>query len=204
MHPYEVAQTLRERAKEHSIRLNFGSLYAVVDSLAKRGLIVPCETIREGRRPERTVYAVTDTGRREAVDWLTDLIATPAKEYLQFEAGLSLLGALAPDDALNALRLRLQRLEVELVQARVARETVVAAGLPRLFALEGEYVEALAAAEVAFVRDLVADLESGRLEGLDLWRAWSESGVIPSPVIDLAVTDAVVGRPRQRPRELNM
>src|ERR1700738_621392 len=86
MHPYEVAQTLRSRAKHESIRLNYGSLYSVVDSLEKRGLIVAVETVREGRRPERTIYQLTDTGARELIDWLTDLVAIPTKEDLQFEA----------------------------------------------------------------------------------------------------------------------
>ncbi|HEV8064303.1 MAG TPA: PadR family transcriptional regulator, partial [Acidimicrobiales bacterium] len=53
MHPYEVAQTLRDRAKHESVRLNYGSLYSVVDGLEKRGLIRVRETVREGRRPER-------------------------------------------------------------------------------------------------------------------------------------------------------
>ena len=34
MHPYEMASTMRERGKEQSIKLNYGSLYTVVDSLA--------------------------------------------------------------------------------------------------------------------------------------------------------------------------
>jgi len=77
MHPYEVAQTLRSRAKHESVRLNYGSLYAVVDSLEHRGLIRAGETVREGRRPERTVYEITDAGARELTDWLTELIAAP-------------------------------------------------------------------------------------------------------------------------------
>ena len=36
MHPYEVATTLRQRHKNESVRLNYGSLYAVVGSLEKR------------------------------------------------------------------------------------------------------------------------------------------------------------------------
>src|ERR1700737_1901060 len=79
MHPYEVAQTLRSRAKHESIRLNYGSLYAVVDSLESRQLIRSTGTVREGRRPERTIYELTDEGARELVDWLSDLIATPVK-----------------------------------------------------------------------------------------------------------------------------
>ena len=59
MHPYEMAATMRERGKEQSIKLNYGSLYTVVDSLAKHELITAVEARREGRRPgqlERIVY----------------------------------------------------------------------------------------------------------------------------------------------------
>jgi len=179
MHPYEIAQTLRSRAKDQNIRLNYGSLYSVVEGLAKRGLIAATETFREGRRPERTVYEITEAGKREMTDWLTDLIATPVKEYLQFEAGLALMGALAPDDALNALRLRLQQLELTLAQTEATRELTRKAGLPRLFELEGEYVDGLLSAEVAFVRELIAAIEHEELSGLDMWIKWTETGELP-------------------------
>ena len=179
MHPYEIAQTLRSRAKDHNIRLNYGSLYGVVEGLAKRGLISATETFREGRRPERTVYEITETGTREMTDWLTELIAAPVKEYLQFEAGLALIGALAPDEALGALRLRLRQLELTLAQSEATREVTRKAGLPRLFELESEYVDALLAAELAFVRQLIADIEHKDLSGLDLWIRWTETGELP-------------------------
>jgi DNA-binding PadR family transcriptional regulator len=179
MHPYEVAQTLRHRVKHESIKLNYGSLYSVVEGLAKRQLITAGETFREGRRPERTVYEITDAGRTEMTDWLTDLIAIPVKEYLQFEAGLALIGALAPDEALDALRLRLRQLELTLAQSEATREMTRKAGLPRLFELEGEYVDALLSAEVTFVRGLISDIERKELSGLDLWVRWSETGELP-------------------------
>ena len=79
MHPYEVAQTLRQRAKQESVRLNYGSLYAVVESLEKKGLIKATGTVREGKRPQRTVYEITDEGSREMIDWLTELIGVPGQ-----------------------------------------------------------------------------------------------------------------------------
>src|SRR3984957_14933183 len=81
MHPYEIAQTLRMRAKHESVRLNYGSLYAVVDALEGKKLIAARETVRDGNRPPRTVYEITEDGSREMVDWLTDMIGVPAKEY---------------------------------------------------------------------------------------------------------------------------
>src|ERR1700719_1471490 len=90
MHPYEMASTMRERGKEQSIKLNYGSLYTVVDNLAKHGLIEGAAARREGRRPERTVYRLTDSGRVRLDAWMSELLAAPVKEYPQFEAALSL------------------------------------------------------------------------------------------------------------------
>ncbi len=130
------------------------------------------ETVREGRRPERTIYEITDTGARELNDWLTDLVARPAKEYLQFEAALSLLPVLPPDVAVDVLKERMTKLEVQLAQMKGAQRAARDAGLPRLFEIENEYVEALTRAELDFVGRLVKDIESGELDGLDLWRSF--------------------------------
>ena len=114
MHPYEMSSTMRERVKEESIKLNYGSLYSVVDSLVKHGLIEVHETVREGRRPERTVYAITDAGRTELVDWLSELLSIPVKEFTQFEAALSLMACLPPDEVSRLLHTRRNRLEAEI------------------------------------------------------------------------------------------
>ena len=167
-----MAQTLRSRAKHESIRLNYGSLYSVVEGLAGRGLIEPQETVREGKRPERTVYAITPLGVRELTDWLSELVSTPAKEYLQFEAALSLLPGLPPDDALELLRLRANALEIRVRQSEATNELARDHGLPRLFMLENEYGDGLLRAELDFVHTLITDLETGKLEGLEEWRGW--------------------------------
>ena len=183
MHPYEVAQTLRTRAKQESVRLNYGSLYGVVESLEKKGLIVARETVREGRRPERTIYEITDEGAREMVDWMTDLLGTPEKEYPNFMAGLSFLPALTPEDALQALRARAEILTFKLAKMRGAIRLAGEAGLPRLFELEAEYEERMVEAELHFVNGLVKDIESGDLEGLDMWRTFHDPDRTPEEVV---------------------
>lgn len=176
MHPYEIAQTLRARAKHESIRLNYGSLYGVVEALEKRQLVRARETVRAGRRPERTIYEITDAGLREMADWLSELVASPVKEYLQFEAALSLLPALPPDEALEALRQRRESLEVEIALLDGAVAAARSHGLPRLFALETEYVQVLRRAELEYVQRLEKDIESGELSGIDQWRSWYAPG----------------------------
>ncbi len=177
MHPYEISQTLRERGVDRSVRLNFGSLYSVVESLEKRELIRSGEKVREGRRPERTTYEITDAGTDEMTAWLVDLVGAPVKEYLQFEAGLALLGALHPDKALALLERRVDTLaaQIEADAAEIADATE-RFNLPRLFLLEAEYQQVLQRAELEWTRQLISDFEDGSLDGLDDWRQWHESG----------------------------
>ena len=182
MHPYEVAQTLRSRAKQESVRLNYGSLYAVVESLEKKGFVKATGTVQEGKRPQRTVYEITDAGATEMTDWLTELIGTPAKEYPAFMAGLSFLPALDPDDALAALRRRADALTVMLVSLRGVEKAAREAGLPRIFGLEAEYEERQLAAERKFVTALADEMQSGTLEGLDLWRLFQSDEFDPEEV----------------------
>ena len=176
MHPYEVAQTLRQRAKQETVRLNYGSLYAVVEGLERRGLVRATETVKDGKRPERTIYEMTDDGQREMVDWMTELIGVPIKEYPAFMAGLSFLPALEPDDALAALRIRADVLTVKLAGLKGGMEAAKKAGLPRLFELEVEYEEELLSAERKFVRALIEDIEAGVLEGLEMWKSFHADG----------------------------
>jgi DNA-binding PadR family transcriptional regulator len=169
MHPYEIASTLRERHKDESIKLNYGSLYSVVESLKGHALITEQETERQGNRPERTVYQITDAGRLELIDWLSELLCRPVKEFTRFEAGLSLLPVLPPKDVVALLEERCRRLVVELEQYQALRKLVATHQVPRLFLIESEYRMTLREAELNWTRALIADITSGSLEGMDRW-----------------------------------
>jgi DNA-binding PadR family transcriptional regulator len=180
MHAYEVATTLRQRHKHESVRLNYGSLYAVVESLERRGLITPQRTARAGRLPERTIYSPTDAGLVEMHDWLTELISTPVNDYPSFEAALSFLPALPPDDVVALLNERTQRLEAEIAQARATRELVEKQGLPRLFWVESEFRLLLREAELGYARKLARDISAGALDGIEWWREVHARGDEPA------------------------
>ena len=172
-HPYDVASTLKLRKKHESIKLNYGSLYNVVEQLERDGYIEVVEVIKDGRRPERTVYGITEAGLLEMTDWLAELVSTPHKEWPHFEAALSLLPALPPEDVVELLDQRLHTLDIELARHRSDRLVFqVDLELPRLFALEHEYSGILLAAERDFVAELRSEIAKGSLDGLDLWEAW--------------------------------
>ena len=180
MHPYEMSTTMRERAHEQSIKLNYGSLYSVVESLQRHQLIEVQETIREGRRPERTIYAITDAGRTEFVDWLSNLLAIPVKEYTQFEAALSLMPGLPPDEVLRLLQTRRTRLDTEIIATRAVLDDLARQKLPYLFVIEIDYLQEIRRAELAFVDRLVAGIRDGSLGGVDVWRRAHETGELPT------------------------
>ena len=172
MHPYEMVSVMRERGKHESVRLRYSSLYSVVEALVREGLISPRETVREGRRPERTVYELTDAGRVEFLGWLRELLSVPAKEYTQFAAGLSFLPALPPDEAAELLDGRVRRLEEEVGEMRSVLDSVMAEGLPRLFLIESEHELILREAELRWVRELVRDISDGTLGGIAEWEGF--------------------------------
>src|SRR5688572_29931731 len=90
MHPYELSRALRDNGDARSVKFNHGSLYMVMQQLAKAGYIAPQVTLRAGARPERTVYALTDAGRHELRGWMRELVEQPQHEYPRFVAALSL------------------------------------------------------------------------------------------------------------------
>ena len=97
---------LKQRHKGESIKIRYGSLYTVIELLVKRGFITAKETSREGKRPERTVFALTRSGYDELRAWMQDLLRDPVNDYPQFAAGLSLLPVLPPEEAVALLRQR--------------------------------------------------------------------------------------------------
>jgi len=167
MHPYEISTTLRSRGKEHSIKLNYGSLYAVVESLQKHGLIASRETSREGRRPERTVYEITTAGVTEFEDWLAELLSTPVRDFTSLEAGLSLMPGLAPDEVARLLDDRAEKLRIEL---RAIDAALAFAALPDLFLVESLYRRSMLNAELDFVGTLAKDIRSSAFSGTKVWR----------------------------------
>ena len=173
MHPYEMVSTMRERGKHGSVRLRYSSLYSVVGALEREGLISPRETVREGRRPERTVYGITDAGRAEFLTWLRELLSEPVKEYTQFAAGLSFIAALPPDEAAGLLEERVRLLEEEIGEMRLGLDDAAERlGLPRLFLIESEHELVLREAELGWLRGLIGEIRAGTLGGIGGWRSF--------------------------------
>jgi DNA-binding PadR family transcriptional regulator len=185
MHPYEMASALRAHGKEQDIEIKWGSLYRVVRNLEMHGLLAVVGTHRRGRRPERTVYRITDEGRAELEDWVAELLGTPAREYPSFKAALSLLSVLTPESAIALLRQRLDLLAGRIAETRDALANY-RHEVPRLFLVEVEYELQMTEAEAKWTRALLEELSAGMFPDLAAWQAWHESGEVPPGLAELA------------------
>ena len=169
MHPYELGRMLREHGDARSIKFNHGSLYMVVQQLARAGFIAEQETSRDGQRPERTVYALTEAGRVELRDWLRDLVERPRHEYPAFVAALSLIAALPPEQVAGLLRRRLGHLAGLRDEAVDLIGHSLASGVPGLFLIEEEYRLALLETESAFVERLIQRIADPATDWVGQW-----------------------------------
>nr|WP_027946046.1 PadR family transcriptional regulator [Amycolatopsis taiwanensis] len=185
MHRYEMASVMRARGKDQDMNIKWGSLYTVVQNMEKHGLLEATEKTRQGARPERTIYRITEAGKQELVDWTRELVSTVHPEHPRFAAGLSVLVALPPDEVTVLLRTRLSDLQ-ESIDARRARLAEESQEVPRLFLVENEYELAMLQAEAAWVKSLLDELTSGSHPDLAAWRSWHETGVPPAGMEELA------------------
>ena len=172
MHPYEMATTLRERRKEESIKLRYGSLYTVIELLVKTGFITEKKTMRQGNRPERTVYQISKAGEAEMRSWLREILSTPSKEYPQFEAGLSLLPALPPEEVTDVLETRVAFLKKDIEHIKAGLQQTKDMQLAALFSIESEYRLAGLETELGFVGNLIARIRKDGCGFLKQWKQW--------------------------------
>ncbi|MFC9999373.1 PadR family transcriptional regulator [Nocardia sp. NPDC127526] len=149
MHPYEIGKLLKQRNADRNIGYKHASLYMVVDQLARAGYITAVHTERDGQRPERTVYTPTEAGAERLRDHMREMVAVPGKEYRQFEAALSLIVVLPPEDVPALLARRRRALQEQAAQQHAVLDR--AREVDPLFLIEYRYRLELIEAELRFI-----------------------------------------------------
>jgi DNA-binding PadR family transcriptional regulator len=159
MHPYRMQRMIKERGQDQLVNVaQRNSVYQALDRLVRDGLVRPAGTGRDGGRPERTTYEITEAGAATLRRWLTAMLPAPAREFPEFPAALAFAAILEPAELHDLLARRIGEQEKRLA----AVEGQAPTGLPRLFLIEDEYRAAMLRAEVAWLRAVVEDLASGR------------------------------------------
>jgi DNA-binding PadR family transcriptional regulator len=167
MHPYEMYQLLVQRSEDRVVKVRPGSLYHTVDRLATLGLVRATGTEREGNRPERTTYEITERGTVALGERVTEMLGTPINEYPEFPHALGEAHNLPVETVIQLLRNRvnLLRADLEFMDGGIA--DLEAKRLPRKYWINVQYSRALREVETTWLESLIDDLESGVL-------SWSE------------------------------
>ncbi|MBT2502740.1 PadR family transcriptional regulator [Curtobacterium sp. ISL-83] len=161
MHPYEMFQTMVLRQEERNVKVRPGTLYHQVGRLAELGLAEVVGTNRDGNRPERTTYTITDAGRAALADGLRRMVAVPADEYPEFHLALSVIENLPRPEAVDAVRARIVALEQQRDEYDAAIEVVRAKELSDRYWLDVSYVRAMLSAQIEWLSTTVDRIDSG-------------------------------------------
>jgi DNA-binding PadR family transcriptional regulator len=164
MHVYRMQQLIKERGVDMVVNVrNRSGLYAAIERLAREQLIEVHAVERDARRPERTVYALTPSGRDALVTGLRESLATPTPEFPLFPAAVSFLYLLSPEDARRQLSLRAEELQTRLAGTQLVISESARHGVPRLYFLEHQYTEGVITAELDWIRAVCTDIDAGSL-----------------------------------------
>jgi len=145
--------------------VSVGALYRELRELEGEGLIAAVRTETEGRRPARTVYEITDEGRRELAI-LRERALTELRQGPDAVAVALLFGGVGEGGvALGLLRVRRDALQRERDGIAAERTRLVATG--QIGPLDGTVFrrgELLRAAEIAWIDETLQLLTTGPAE----------------------------------------
>jgi DNA-binding PadR family transcriptional regulator len=179
LHVYRMQKLIEAQGKDRVVNVRArASLYQTIERLVRLGLVEVSDTVRVGGYPDRIVYAITETGREVAREWLREMLRTTGQDYPEFIAAVSLLFGLEPEDARAQLEQREQQLAAELADTEAALAGAPP-GLPRLFLLEEEYRKTVLDAQLSWLRGVIDDLRERRLDWSEQWLREIAAAFIP-------------------------
>lgn len=151
-HGYQLNEWIEQRLRPVTT-LKRPTAYAVLERLCAAGSIA-VTTVRQGRRPPRKVYSITPAGRQLFLEGLRRSLAEGLRREAGGETALLFIDALPPSDAARLLRMRLARLQAQIVEADRAPQPDLPLGL----ALALEHRLRLLRAEADWLAELIARL----------------------------------------------
>lgn len=119
-HGYDLDRVIEQRGYRQWTSLAFSSVYYVLKRLAERGLLEP----DDGPTGRRTVFRITDAGRRELSKAADERVLTPAPPTAGVLPALNAYARLDEPGLVAALARRAEALQERLDQLRRLRAQV--------------------------------------------------------------------------------
>lgn len=158
MHPYEMIRLMRMRHDDRLVTITNGTVYHTVGRLERAGLIAEVGVDRDGKRPERTTYAVTDAGTRAVSEWVRRELPRVDRPA-EFRIALAEAHNLERTEAVSLLRERRDALAAALAALSEGHERARDKGVPAQYLIEVDRDEALLAAELTWLDAAIARVD---------------------------------------------
>jgi DNA-binding PadR family transcriptional regulator len=159
MHPYEMVRLMRTRRDDRLLTITNGTLYHTVARLQRAGLLDEVGIDRDGNRPERTTYTLTDAGLDALVGWLRRELSRIDRPS-DFRVALAEAHNLERDDVIESLRIRRAALGEAHVLHRDGLAGARTRKAPEQVLVEFERQEVLLEAELRWLDSLLTRLEA--------------------------------------------
>jgi DNA-binding PadR family transcriptional regulator len=155
MHPYEMMRLLRLRREDRMVKLTNGTFYHTVARLERDGLIAEVGIDRDGNRPERTTYTLTERGPAALEDWVREHLGRT--DGLQnFRVALGEAHNLPRSEAIALLSTRRDGIAAEHAALRAGLDDARDRGVSEQYVVELDRYTTLLRADLAWTDALLA------------------------------------------------
>lgn len=173
VHGYDVRRELLSWGADDWANASPGSIYNAIKTLENDGLIAVSGSDREGRRPERTTYRLTETGDGEFTKLLLDNLWRSEMANHPILVGTAFLPGLSRQELESALRGRTSKLEADIafceegIRQVLEKPDPTYGGVLLHVAESKRLTRMLLQAELEWTRSLLERVEAGELD--EMW-----------------------------------
>jgi DNA-binding PadR family transcriptional regulator len=173
VHGYDLRRELLSWGAKEWANVTPGSVYNALKTLVREGMLEVVGTDRQGARPERTTYRITEEGEEELLRLLRENLWHSGLPNHPLLAGLAFLPLFPRDELAKAMRHRADKLRAQATQRRSEARAIAdnaddapLGGIPPHVAESFRLTAALLEGEAAWASELAERLERGDLDGL--------------------------------------
>jgi DNA-binding PadR family transcriptional regulator len=162
-HGYDLKRMMKERYMDEWANVAFGSIYFALRQMAEEGLIAAQTMEKEGNRPSRTVYCITEAGRQAFMRLLRECWQDTRLLQDSIRVCVFFIEQLPRDEAIAHARRRIQTLAAALEHLQSVLDN-----LPPEAPWTGRCIvgrdRRLLTEDLRWTQSLLDDIESGRVE----------------------------------------
>ncbi|MBN1797102.1 MAG: helix-turn-helix transcriptional regulator [Spirochaetales bacterium] len=161
LYGYEIKHIIEEHMGDWT-SVAFGSIYFALAQLEKENLIRKISEEKKGRRPARSIYEISESGRKEFLILLTDVWKEAEPQYFSIDVALFFMRALPIDKVKQFIALRVNKLEkLHAYLLKHKQEQLADKNIPRLAQAIFDHSRLHMEAELVWLKDLLQKIEEG-------------------------------------------